>query len=152
MPTASAAPRRWRTAVTLARLLPSYVLASALRHVVPLNRLARWAWREPVARSGGGDPQRLAAAVTRLGQLVPGDRNCLRRSLVLYRELSARGADPRLVVGFRRGSLGVEGHAWVTTADGVVGDDAVHVATFTPTCRFGRAGRAEPIDPTTPAV
>jgi hypothetical protein len=150
MPTASVGRRRWRTAITLARLAPTYVLAGMLRHVVPLNRLVRWAWRAPTGRSDASDAQRIAAAVTRLGQLVPGDRNCLRRSLVLYRELSARGADPRLVVGFRRGTRGVEGHAWVTTGDGVIGDDAAHVATFTPTCRFGRAGHAEPID--TPAA
>jgi hypothetical protein len=147
MPDASVRRRRWRTAFTLTRLLPVYLAAGLLRHVVPLNRLARWAWRDSSARPAEAtDPARLAAAVTRLGRIVPGDRNCLRRSLVLYRELSARGADPRLVVGFRRGTGGIEGHAWVTVADGVVGDDAVHVASFTPTCRFGRAGRPESLD------
>lgn len=140
--------RRWRAVITTARLLPSYIAAGVLRHVVSLHRLARWAWRDArTGRAGSGDAEEIAAAVTRLGRIVPGDRNCLRRSLVLYRELSARGAGPRLVVGFRRGDGGLEGHAWVTLAGGVVGDDAAHVASFTPTCCFGPAGRAESIGP-----
>jgi hypothetical protein len=146
-------PRRWRTAFTLARLLPAYVAAGVLRHVVSLNRLARWAWRDsPAGAADAAEANRLAAAVTRLGRIVPGDRNCLRRSLVLYRELSARGADPRLVVGFRRGTRGLQGHAWVTLAGGVVGDDAAYVASFTPTCCFGRAGRSEPLDADGPSA
>jgi hypothetical protein len=40
--------------------------------------------------------------------------NCLERSLVLYRYLSAVGADPQLVVGIRGGEEAVRGHAWVT--------------------------------------
>jgi Transglutaminase-like superfamily len=39
--------------------------------------------------------------------------NCLDRSLVLYRYLSAVGANPELVVGMKRMQGAVEGHAWV---------------------------------------
>jgi hypothetical protein len=43
--------------------------------------------------------------------------NCLDRSLVAYRYLSAAGADPELRIGLRRGDGLLMGHAWVTVGD-----------------------------------
>jgi hypothetical protein len=40
-------------------------------------------------------------------------RNCLERSLVLYRLLSRAGANPALVLGVRPGPERVAGHVWI---------------------------------------
>ena len=51
--------------------------------------------------------RRLAASVLRLSQLLSlSDRDCLQRSLLLYRLLSRAGANPILVIGFRRMHVG----------------------------------------------
>ena len=100
------------------RLLPAYVSFGVLKHVVPLSRLARWAWSPP---AGAGDdtavdPERAVRAVTRISRrFAVTDRDCLQRSLVLYRELSRAGARPTLVMGFAPGTSGLAGHAWVET-------------------------------------
>jgi Transglutaminase-like superfamily len=84
--------------------------------------------------------QRAVAAVVRLSRLPLPDRNCLRRSLTLYRELSHWGARPNLVVGFRRTDGRLVGHAWVVSDGQVVADDERDVAQFLETCRFGERG------------
>ena len=115
--------RRVATAAGLARLLPWYLAFGALRHLVPLPWLARWAWR---ASSGERDlefEQKLAARVIRLRRTLEGGRgDCLQSSLVLYRELSRAGADPTLVVGFRRANGRMQGHAWVLAEGRPVGE------------------------------
>jgi Transglutaminase-like superfamily len=84
---------------------------------LPLTRLVRLMWRGERARPM--TPER-EARIAKLARVVyrsehmsrPG--NCLERSLVLYRYLSAAGADPQLVVGIRNGEADVRGHAWIT--------------------------------------
>jgi hypothetical protein len=131
--------RRVSTLAALARLLPAYVLFGCIKHLVPLHTLARLAWRAPAASARSA--QDTSLLVTRVaamgGALDRFDRNCLQRSLVLYRELSRAGASPRLCVGFRRASYRLEGHAWVEVDDQAVGDDRDHVAEFTRTAVFG---------------
>lgn len=150
MPSSSEAishPRRRRvaTAAGLARLLPWYLAFGALRHVVPLPWLARWAWR---ASSGERDlefEQKLVARVIRLRRtLERGRGDCLQSSLVLYRELSRAGADPTLVVGFRRMNGRMQGHAWVLTDGRPVGESQGALDGFAPTFGFGRGGTLEP--------
>ena len=51
--------------------------------------------------------------------------NCLERSLVLCRYLSAAGSDPELLVGMRRGENELEGHAWVVKGPRCRGDSRV---------------------------
>ncbi|MFI5178408.1 MAG: lasso peptide biosynthesis B2 protein [Vicinamibacterales bacterium] len=135
--------RRVSTAFGIGRLLPMYAAFGALRYVVPLPTLARWAWRSP---SGGRDlarEQRIVARVAwvqaRTARLRPrGD--CLHRSLLLYRELSRSGADPILVVGFRQAHGRMEGHAWVLADGGPVAESPAAVEAFTPALAFGRKG------------
>jgi hypothetical protein len=151
MPSSSDAtshPRRRRvaTAAGLARLLPWYLAFGALRHFVPLPWLARWAWR---ASSGERDlefEQKLAARVIRLRRtLERGRGDCLQSSLVLYRELSRAGADPTLVVGFRRTNGRMQGHAWVLAEGRPVGESQDALDGFAPTFGFGRHGTLQPM-------
>jgi hypothetical protein len=73
------------------------------------------------------------------------DRDCLQRSLLLYRELSRTGADPSLVVGLRQREGTVEGHAWVTSRNQVIAESPEALASFTPALVFGRHGHAVPV-------
>ncbi len=122
------------------RLLPLYLALGALKHVVPLQTLARWAWK-PSGRAADADAIRQAIArVWRTQSLVGlGDRDCLQRSLLLYRELSRLGANPTLMVGFRRLAERTQGHAWVTTGDGAPAEPP-ELTQYVPAFCFGPQG------------
>jgi hypothetical protein len=89
----------------------------AMKRRLALRRLVRLMWRGERVRPV--TPQREAriadlARVVYRSEHVSRRGNCLERSLVLYRYLSAAGADPQLVVGIRSGVAAVRGHAWIT--------------------------------------
>jgi hypothetical protein len=113
-----------------------------LKRVVALPRLARLMHgRGGDGRSDGGDVRiaRLAGAVFGLGRAgSPG--NCLARSLVVYRYLSAASLRPELVVGVRRDGEGVLGHAWVVVAGRPVAEPEAALTEFTPLIVFGEGG------------
>jgi hypothetical protein len=118
-----------------------------VKHIVSVQTLARWAWRAPRDTKDPDAVRRAIARVWRTQGLVNlGDRDCLQRSLLLYRELSKAGADPTLMVGFRRTADRTEGHAWVT-AQGVdasaPGEGGAYVTAF---C-FGAGGELCPVPP-----
>jgi hypothetical protein len=79
--------------------------------------------------------------VLRLSQLagLP-DRDCLQRSLLLYRVLSRAGAEPTLVVGFNRINDQMLGHAWVVVDGHSVIEADTDLLRFTPTFSFGSRG------------
>jgi hypothetical protein len=135
---------RWcGNALAIGRLLPLYLALGALKHLVPVQTLARWAWRPP---AGAADPEHVRQAVARVwrtqGLLSLGDRDCLQRSLLLYRELSRLGADPKLTIGFRQSAGSVQGHAWVMAGDEIVAEPA-GTNQYVPAIRFGRMGVLE---------
>ncbi len=133
--------RRARTAATIVRLGTLYSIASIAKHIFPLPRLARWAWREPPAAPDEPRAQAAIACMVRLRTLTGQSQNdCLQASLVLYRELSAAGCNPQLLGGFRRGGSGIEGHTWVTVNDAVVGETLTTSLPFEPAFAFGRGG------------
>jgi Transglutaminase-like superfamily len=84
---------------------------------LPLPRLVRLMWLG--GRAGRVTPEREARIADLARMVYRSDHvsrrgNCFERSLVLYRYLSAAGADPHLVVGMRTSEAAVRGHAWVT--------------------------------------
>lgn len=125
--------------------LPAYILFGILKHIVPLTQLARWAWCAPAGPRDRETERRLAASVMRLSQLtgLP-DRDCLQRSLLLYRVLSRAGADPKLVVGFQRVNRQVLGHAWVTVDGRPVFEAEADLLRFVPALAFGMQGTLIP--------
>ena len=91
-----------------------------------------------------GAPEAVIEAAFRAIQMAAelidmGDRDCLQRSLLLYRELSGLGADPTLMIGFRQSANKVQGHAWVVAHEDVVAEPT-GIAGFVPTFSFGRRG------------
>jgi Transglutaminase-like superfamily len=119
--------RRTRLAVSLLaspadawlalRMVGWRLVLPLLKGRVSLTRLVRLMWRgegaRPVTAAREARVAELARVVYR-SEHVSRRGNCLERSLVLYRFLSAVGADPHLVVGIRGGEAPVRGHAWVT--------------------------------------
>jgi hypothetical protein len=78
--------------------------------------------------------------VLRLSRLLRfADRDCPQRSLVLYRLLSAVGANPELVVGFREQDAKIIGHAWVLVDDVNIIEPKSYLVRFSPVFRFGAA-------------
>ena len=131
---------RWTTIVAVARLVPWFVTYGAMKRFVSLPTLARWAYQTP-RRGASCDPREVASYVLRTGRLtgVP-DRDCLQRSLVLYRELSAAGLSPELALGFQRRDGRLAGHAWVTIGGRAVAEPDLDESAFTQVVRFGKCG------------
>lgn len=129
------------TGLALARLAGPYALLRVLTHHVRLETLVRWAWREPSRAPFRRDAQTVAAHARALSRLCGASRDCLPRSLLLYRELSRRGADPRLRIGFLRAGAALVGHAWIVLNGEPLGEPRDLVASLVPICEFGPRGR-----------
>lgn len=116
-----------------------------LKHAVPLPRLARLMWRQ----GRGHAEQREIDRVVRLSwaaariRPLPGRDNCLERSLIAYRYLSALDASPHLVVALRSARSAPDGHVWVTVEGRPVGGE--DVSPFTPLFELGPHGERRPV-------
>jgi len=123
------------------RIVPAYVLLGILKHLVPLRWLTKWTWCETTGLRDRLAERRLTANVLRLSKLLRiADRDCLQRSLLLYRLLSAVGADPELVVGLREQDGKIIGHAWVLVDEVSLVEPESDLARFSPVLRFGARG------------
>ncbi len=135
------ATNRLRTVLDGFHIVPAYVLLGLLKHLVPLRWLAKWTWCEKAGPRDRLAERRLAANGLRLSKLLRiADRDCLQRSLLLYRLLSAAGADPELVVGFREQDGKIIGHAWVLVDDMSIVEPESDLVRFSPVLRFGARG------------
>jgi Transglutaminase-like superfamily len=115
-----------------------------LKWVLPLPRLARLMW------SGSADSGELGAGRSeRIGGLahaLSGPRgapvldNCLERSLLAYRYLSAAGARPELVIGVSRESEPRRGHAWVRLGGEPLRETEASLEEFEEVACFGPEG------------
>jgi hypothetical protein len=131
---------RVRAGAQYLKLVTEYTALGILKHLVPIHTLARWAWAAPVRDRDPRSERVLVARVQRLARWFRTDRDCLQRSLVLYRELSRAGAAPILQFGFRQSATGVDGHAWVST-DGVVLGEVDPTREYSTAIAFGPDGR-----------
>src|SRR5262245_1185686 len=137
--------KRFRTGLIIGRLLPAYVLLGLLKHLVPVKWLVRWAWCSPAGPRDREAERRLTACIIRLSQLIGRrDRDCLQRSLLLYRVLSGAGADPTLVMGFGRTDDRILGHAWVVVDGQAVIEPEADLRRFSVTLQFGSEGTLLP--------
>ena len=140
------ATNRLRTVLDGFHIVPAYVLLGLLKHLVPLRWLAKWTWCEKAGPRDRLAERRLAANVLRLSKLLRiADRDCLQRGLLLYRLLSAAGADPELVVGFREQDGKIIGHAWVLVDDMSIVEPESDLVRFSPVLRFGARGALLPL-------
>jgi hypothetical protein len=115
------------------------------KYAMPLRTLVRIV--SPPAQPGPRDRERerrIALFADWASRVVrPTTRgNCLERSLAAYRYLVHAHADPRLVIGFRRGEDGVLGHAWVLVDGQPLSDSPATVAEYQVAMSFEAGGRA----------
>jgi Transglutaminase-like superfamily len=99
------------------RMVGWRLVLPVLKGRLSLTRLVGLMWRGERARPVTAAREARVAEIARVvfrSEHVSRQGNCLERSLVLYRYLSAAGADPHLVVGMRGNEAPVRGHAWVT--------------------------------------
>lgn len=123
-------------------MLPGYVAVAALKHFVPVTTIARWLAREPHPRVDPDLVDRISGASRRIRRMSPiGDRDCLQRSLVLFRQLPRAGLKPSLAMGFRRVDGRLEGHAWIVVDDRPFDEPVMPGSPFEETCRIGADGR-----------
>ncbi len=130
----------------MARLLGPYAAFALLKQVIPLPRLARWAWLRPVRTPDDGSQAVALQCAARVRQWFGAGRgDCLHGSLALYRVLSRAGSNPTLVVGFRRDTAKVAGHAWIEIDDECVIEAPPRLSGFVRACAFGPRGVLLPV-------
>ncbi len=123
------------------------VVLPVLKRIVPIGRLTGMMWKE--GRPGRRDPVSEQQVVRLAGWLSRGTNltkrgACLQQSLLAYRYLSALGANPRLMVAFRRSDRALGGHAWVVVDGLPIGEIETTLADFHPVVSFGERGLREP--------
>jgi Transglutaminase-like superfamily len=128
-------------ALLVLRLLAWRMALAVLKRTVPIATLARL-----MASPGGRSPRNSQRIVELVDWLYAPRRgrelgNCLDRSLVLYRFLSHNEPGTRLVLGMRRGSSELEGHAWVISGDRSIGEAPAEGGGFVPLATFAADGR-----------
>jgi transglutaminase superfamily protein len=116
-----------------ARIFCWVALVRVAKYAVPLQALVKIV--SPVPRSGSRNAnreQRIALFADWASRVVRprSDGNCLERSLVAYRYMIRAHANPRLVIGFRRGDSGMLGHAWVLVDGEPLSDSPASVAEY----------------------
>ena len=137
----SAAP--WQDAWLAARMLGWAIVLPALKHVVPVRVLARLMWKK--GHGACRNPAREQRVVRLAGLLSRGTNlssrgACLQQSLLAYRYLSELGADPRLMLAFRKNGDAVAGHACVMVDGQPIEEFPNQPDDFMPVVAFGEGG------------
>jgi hypothetical protein len=128
-------------ALLVLRLLGWRLALAPLKRTVPIATLVR------LMATPDGSSTRDARRIVELVNWLYAPRrdrelgNCLDRSLVLYRFLSRNDPGTRLVLGMRRGSSELEGHAWVIAGDRAFGDIPTSGGGFVTLATFAADGR-----------
>lgn len=131
-----------RDAWLLCRMATWAVVLPVLKRVVRLSTLARLMWTPGDRR---GDPETakviaLSRVLTRAAGIGRAQGVCYERSLLAYRFLSQRGADPELVVAAKSDGGEISGHAWVAIGGVAVGEPDT-IGEFVPIVSYGPRGR-----------
>jgi galactokinase len=129
------------------RMIGWSIVLPGLKVVLPLETLVRLMRRRPRRRRHDGAGVGRIVHVAHRTLRSAGRDNCLERSLLVYRYLSAAGAEPVLVIGARTGTSGVEGHVWLLVDGDPVGESAAELAQYEPVTAFDAAGRRTGVTP-----
>lgn len=117
-----------------------------LKHAIPLPRLVRLMATRPRVEQRDRELELRIARMARLlyrGRAGTFRNNCLERSLLTYRFLGRAGADPKLIVGARKGDEALHGHVWVTVDDQAVHEQPDELELFVQVMSF-RGGELQP--------
>jgi hypothetical protein len=127
----------------VARMLAWRLVLPILKRILPIRRLVRlMRMRRPSRGRLPGSAERIAeiAALVCRPRVLGSQDNCLERSLLAYRYMSAIGAGPELVIGIGRERGNTIGHAWVALDGKPVVESAASVKGFTQLMSFTGGG------------
>jgi Transglutaminase-like superfamily len=131
------------------RMVAWRLVLPALKRRMPLPRLIQLIWKQGPAEPAR--PEREARVADLAAMVFRSEHhyrygNCLERSLVLCRYLSAAGSDPELLVGMRRGEKDLlEGHAWVVARGHAVGEPPNSLEGYAKVVGFRGEGSGSPV-------
>ena len=125
------------------RMMSWAILLPLLKIFIPVKSLARFMWissKTPVRNLE--QEQKIATLVRWIYLFVLSNKkNCVERSLILYRFLSRINSDPILVTGLRHLEDGIwKGHAWILVDGKPFGEPETSVEDFRTLVIFGRNG------------
>jgi hypothetical protein len=129
------------------RIVALALAIRVLKYVVPLPTLVRAVAPRPHLGPRTGQREQTIAVFARAAARLVRPRSegsCLERSLILYRHLALAGAQPRLLVGFRRDHTAVHGHVWVVVDGEPVADSPAVCAGYDVALRFDSFGHPMP--------
>jgi len=110
-----------------------------LKRVFPLPTLVRLMSGKGAGERSDANEQRIVRSARRVYRLRrPG--SCLERSLLAYRYLSSTKAEPRLVIGVRRGDGEVLAHAWVLVDGSPLYESSATLEPFSSVVEFAPDG------------
>lgn len=148
----SSSRRRPYDYVLAARMFPWALALPLLKYALPLHRLVRLMWcgegEQPHSRQELERVVAVARGLYRRPRLTRRD-NCLEKSLLTYRFLSARGGNAGLVVGVHRTAGLGDGHVWATLDGRPVHDSPNAIAEYIPVAAFGKGGSVVTMSGTT---
>jgi hypothetical protein len=113
-----------------------------LKRFVRLDTLARLMWTAPDHQARPDVGKIVALSALLAGRAGMSHGTCYERSLLAYRFLAQRGADPRLVVALKQDGDAMTAHAWVAIGGAPVGESE-SIEDFVPVAVYGRGGRRE---------
>lgn len=140
-------------ALLAVRMLGWALVLPVLKSALPLQRLVRLMAREGRATARDTDTEHTIITLSRVVHRAVGlgrRDNCLERSLIAFRYLSAANADPLLVVGACAGATEIEGHVWLTVDGDPVHETRERVDRYARVTEFHADGRVGAVPRTSP--
>lgn len=140
-------------ALLAVRMLGWALVLPVLKSALPLQRLVRLMARAGRATTRDIETEKTIIALARVVHRAVGlgrRDNCLERSLIAFRYLSAVNADPLLVVGACAGETEIEGHVWLTVDGDPVHETRERVDRYAPVTVFHADGRVGAVPRTSP--
>jgi Transglutaminase-like superfamily len=131
---------RATTAWLLIRMGAWSLVLPVLKRVLPLPTLVRLMSRAGSEKRSEERERQIVRSARRVYRLRrPG--SCLERSLLAYRYLSKTNAEPRLVIGARRGDREVLAHAWVLVDGSPLYESTATLEPFSSVVEFAPDGQ-----------
>jgi Transglutaminase-like superfamily len=132
--------RRAQSAWLLIRMGAWSLVLPVLKRVLPLPTLVRLMSRAGSEERSDENKRQIVRSARRVYRLRrPG--SCLERSLLAYRYLSNTNAEPRLVIGARRGDGEVLAHAWVLVDGSPLYESSATLEPFSSVVEFAPDGQ-----------
>jgi Transglutaminase-like superfamily len=132
--------RKGATTSLLIRMGAWSLVLPVLKRVLPLPTLVRLMSRAGSEERSEEKERQIVRSARRVYRLRRRG-SCLERSLLAYRYLSSTNAEPRLVIGARRGDGEVLAHAWVLVDGSPLYESSATLEPFSSVVEFAPDGQ-----------